>query len=99
MDQLRAEATSWSLGSDKQLLNALQNLSDSVLAKTSAIQNDLERLGHESKTAELQIANAFNRLLLLANSQFIENVRLYYFYFIIHVLHWSPHSCIFVPLS
>lgn len=38
-------------------------------------QNDLESLQLETKSAEMKVNNVFNQLLLLSNSQFIENVR------------------------
>lgn len=76
MDQLRSEVRSWTLASDKRLLTYLQSMSDNILAKTSALQNDLERLNYESKSTETRMNNSFNELLMLASSQFVENVRI-----------------------
>jgi hypothetical protein len=38
------------------------------------VQNDLDELYFESQGADLRLQNCFNSLLMLSNSQFIENV-------------------------
>ena len=75
MDELRGEASNWSLGSDKRLLQVLQGISDNLLRRTGDLQHDLERLNVESRTTEVRMSNCLNSLLMLSNAQFIENVR------------------------
>jgi hypothetical protein len=68
----RLQVFVWSLA---QLLQYLQLLSSDITAKTKAVQNDLDDLYFESNAADLRLHNTFNQLLMLSNSQFIENVR------------------------
>jgi len=75
MESLREEAKRWNLGSDKLLIQYLQSIGKNILNSTSRLQNNLEKLIYESKAAEVKINNCFNHLLILGNSQFIENVR------------------------
>ena len=59
-----------------RLLQYLQQLSNDIITKTRVVQNDMEDLGFEAQAADLKLHNCFNQLLMLSNSQFIENVRL-----------------------
>jgi len=54
-------------------LTYLNNFSASLLSRTRALQGEVESLVQGSTAAELQLNNTFNKLLMLSNSQIIEN--------------------------
>lgn len=57
-----------------QLFEYLQQFSNSLVQKTKALENDLETLVVESKSAEIKLNNCFNEFLMLSNTQFVEHV-------------------------
>lgn len=58
-----------------QLFDYLQQFSLKMVQKTKNLENELESLIFESKTAEINLNNCFNEFLMLSNSQFVEHVR------------------------
>ena len=59
-----------------QLLGYLQHFSQQLLSKAKAVQDEMDDLVYEAKSADLKLRNTFNEFLMLSNSQFIENVSL-----------------------
>jgi WASH complex subunit FAM21 len=58
------------------LLLYLQEFSQKLTARTHAIEQMVDGLVHETKLTRARTHNVFNEFLMLANTQFIENVRL-----------------------
>ena len=63
---------SFSLSS--QLLLFLQEFSQKMIAKTSDLEKQVDGLVNEAKSTDSRVHNVFNDFLMLANTQFIENV-------------------------
>ena len=73
--ELQKEANIWNLGSDKKLLDALQKFSSQIQDHTKNIVDKVENLNTATVDTHCRLRNTFNEFLLLANSQFVENVR------------------------
>ena len=58
-----------------QFILHLQQFSDSLLARTQEMNAQLDDLVGSVKATDYRIRNTFNEFLMLANNQFIENVR------------------------
>jgi len=71
--ELRSEIRNWNLGSDKKLMQYLERFQDDLMMKTKTLQNDLDNLHFETRSAELKLDNCFNSLMSLSSHQFIEN--------------------------
>ena len=52
----------------------LQEFSQKLLARTHEVGQHVEGILAEAKTTSTRAANVFNELLMLSNTQFIENV-------------------------
>lgn len=74
LQQLRGEAATWNLASDHKLLTFLRKFSLNIAEKTNVLKNKVEDLTSEVSQAEVGLRNTFNEFLMLANTQFIENV-------------------------
>ena len=72
--QLLAEADRWTLGSDEKLLEALKKFSKSICEKTEALIVKVDDVVSETVEIESKLRNTLNEFLLLADTQFIENV-------------------------
>ena len=77
--ELLREADSWNLGSDEKLLEALKRFSASVNDKTQSLIGRVDSLTSETVQVECHLRNTFNEFLILADTQFIENVRILLF--------------------
>jgi len=73
MDDLRKDIRNWTLASDRKLLAYLQTFGDDLVLKTKSLQNDLDTLFFETRTAEINLNNCFTNLTMLSSKQFIEN--------------------------
>jgi hypothetical protein len=58
-----------------QLFNYLKHFSSNLVAKTKEVEGAVDTLVTATKAADVKLHNTFNEFLLLANSQYIENVR------------------------
>ncbi len=58
-----------------QFLLYLQQFSDKLLGRTQEVNARMDDLMREVKAADLRVHNTFNAFLMLANDQFVENVR------------------------
>jgi len=58
-----------------QLFNYLKQFSSNLVAKTKEVEGAVDTLVTATKAADVKLHNTFNEFLLLANSQYIENVR------------------------
>lgn len=73
-DELHKETASWNLGSDQKLLSALQTFSSSLGEKTKVLIEKVDSLNSDAVEVECRLRNTFNDFLMLADTQFIENV-------------------------
>ena len=74
--ELEQEAqTGWNLGTDQKLLTALNQFSKSLGEKTQSLVGKVDELSSDTVEVECKLRNTFNDFLMLADSQFIENVR------------------------
>eukprot|EP01084_Bolivina_argentea_P296481 510638_1 len=73
MEDLRGSIKTWSLESDDRLLRALSTFSAKISERTREVNDNLETLGEETRSAQSQLQNTFNRFLMLQSGQFIEN--------------------------
>jgi WASH complex subunit FAM21 len=78
---LSNNADKWNLSCDIKLLDYLQKFSLDLSVKTKDLVNKVEDLGSDVSEADVRLRNTFNEFLMLANSQFIENVSTYIFIF------------------
>lgn len=73
--ELEREAQSgWNLGTDQKLLAALGKFSTSLGEKTQSLVGKVDVLSSDTVEVECKLRNTFNDFLMLADSQFIENV-------------------------
>ena len=73
--ELEQEAqTGWNLGTDQKLLAALNQFSKSLGEKTQSLVGKVDELSSDTVEVECKLRNTFNDFLMLADSQFIENV-------------------------
>jgi WASH complex subunit FAM21 len=72
--ELLKETSSWNLGSDQKLLAALQTFSSSLGEKTKTLIGRVDDLNSDASEVECKLRNTFNDFLMLADTQFIENV-------------------------
>jgi len=72
---LKPEAGRWSLANDIKLQETLALFSQSLSEKTKSLIEKIEDLSCDASEADVRLRNTFNEFLMLANSQFIENVR------------------------
>ncbi len=73
-DSLRNEIDSWTLQSDINLLGYLNSVSKSFRVKSDSLTLKLQDLTGDVNIADVKLRNTFNDFLMLANTQFIENV-------------------------
>ena len=74
--ELEKEAQSgWNLGTDQKLLAALGKFSTSLGEKTQSLVGKVDELSSDTVEVECKLRNTFNDFLMLADTQFIENVR------------------------
>jgi hypothetical protein len=59
----------------RKLLSYLKSFSEALMKKTKDVEQQVESLVYEVKTTDICVHNSFNRFVMLANTQFIENVR------------------------
>ena len=69
------DASRWTLDSDKQLLLKLEEFSNQFVADAKLVEDRIHHLNTNVGQAKVAINNVFNRFIILANDQFIENVR------------------------
>ena len=75
MDELVTSTESWTLACDIKLLEFMQNFSKDLAEKTKNLVDKVEELACDTAEAEVRLRNTFNEFTMLANTQFIENVR------------------------
>ena len=76
--ELLKEADCWNLGSDEKLLEALKKFSVRINEKTQSLIEKVDDLTSETIQVGCHLQNTFNEFLILADTQFIENVRMFY---------------------
>ena len=69
----------WNLSSDEKLLNALKLFSNEITKSTQACTEYMHDLNYSLNETETSLRNTFNEFIMLGNSQFIENVRIYFY--------------------
>jgi WASH complex subunit FAM21 len=72
--ELIKETENWNLRSDEMLLESLKSFSDNLEKRASLIVQNLDDLNFETVEVECNLKNTFNEFLMLADTQFIENV-------------------------
>ena len=70
---LQVDTTQYSLEDDQNLFSVLTSFSNYVTERTTSIQREVNETSEAAKRLDVQIGNAFNDFLRLANTQFIEN--------------------------
>lgn len=71
---LKGHADNWNLACDIKLLDYLQKFSLDLSVKTKDLVSKVEDLRSDVSESDVRLRNTFNEFLMLANSQFIENV-------------------------
>ncbi len=56
------------------MLHYLKQFSSNLIARTKEVETEVDSLVTATKAADIKLHNTFNEFLLLANSQYIENV-------------------------
>jgi WASH complex subunit FAM21 len=80
MEDIKNSVNTWNLGDDVKLLNYLNGFSASLTDRSKKLINNIEELASDTVEADVRLRNTFNEFLMLANSQFIENVRVQHKY-------------------
>ena len=75
VSSLKGEVKQWRLSSDMSLQSYLSEFSQSVADKTKALVGKIDDLGNDVSEADVSLRNTFCEFIMLANSQFIENVK------------------------
>ena len=76
--ELLKEADCWNLRSDEKLLEALRKFSVSINERTQSLIEKVDDLTSETVQVGCHLENTFNEFLILADTQFIENVRFFH---------------------
>lgn len=63
----------------RQLLHFLQEFSQQTISRTHEIKKQVDGLISETKATDCRLHNVFNDFLMLSNTQFIENVSVFYY--------------------
>ncbi|XP_059061104.1 WASH complex subunit 2 [Achroia grisella] len=70
---LRAMAAQWSLAGDKQLLDVLHNIHESLVSRCQETNRALDEMASSLDEATIDLQNVNNKFMALSNSQFIES--------------------------
>ncbi|KAL4711239.1 hypothetical protein ACJJTC_019080 [Scirpophaga incertulas] len=70
---LRKTAPDWSLAGDKQLLDVLQNIHESLMKRCQETNQRLQVMATALDDASVDLQNVNNKFMALSNSQFIES--------------------------
>ncbi len=73
VSELKQESR-WTLASDEKILSVLRNFSTDIADKTKKLVDKIDEIDFEVYETEVKLRNTFNEFLILANTQFIENV-------------------------
>ncbi|XP_061181281.1 WASH complex subunit 2-like isoform X2 [Saccostrea echinata] len=73
VEEMRKEATNWSLSGDAGLLLYLKDFSQKMISRVHEIEKEVDGLMHDSKMTGVRANNVFNDFIMLANTQFVEN--------------------------
>ena len=76
IEELKQESAQWTLASDEKLLAVLRKFSVNISNKTRELVKRVDDLGSDVCVTEVRLRNTFNEFMILANTQFIENVSL-----------------------
>lgn len=76
LDELEDGTTLWSLESDIKLLECLKMFSNDIITKTNNLSKIIDQLNFETIKSSVTLRSTVNEFLMLADSQFIENVSL-----------------------
>lgn len=87
-ETVKAE-TSWNLASDQKLFEALQNFSKTISERVQNCIKNVDELNYEVSDSEVSLHNTFNDFLMLGDTQFIENVIVYYRVAIFDIIFFS----------
>jgi len=74
LKELRLFKESWTIDADEMLLEFLDGFSARMMDRAKHVQKIVNDLVYETKNSEVQLNNTFNELIMLSNTQFIENV-------------------------
>ena len=72
--QLKGDVKNWRLGHDMSLQRYLSVFSANVAEKTRSLVTKVDDLANDASEADVRLRSTFCEFLMLANSQFIENV-------------------------
>jgi len=72
-DEILEGSKHWSLASDAGLLLHLKEFSTKLTNRTQALERKVDGLVFATKATEVGLHNTFNSLLMLSNTQYIEN--------------------------
>ncbi|XP_028165177.1 WASH complex subunit 2C isoform X2 [Ostrinia furnacalis] len=70
---LRSAAPQWSLAGDKQLLDILQNIHQSLVTRCQEVNRKLDEMVLALDGASVDLQNVNNKFMALSNTQFIES--------------------------
>ncbi|KAL0809170.1 hypothetical protein ABMA28_011402 [Loxostege sticticalis] len=70
---LRSSAPQWSLAGDKQLLDILNNIHQSLVTRCQEVNRKLDEMVSALDGASVDLQNVNNKFMALSNSQFIES--------------------------
>jgi len=73
MEELRKSVSNWNLDCDDRLLRGLQSFSNKIIERSQQLEDELETLGEQTRSSQLNLANTFNKFLMLSSGQFIES--------------------------
>lgn len=74
LNDLKGEVKQWKLSSDMKLQEHLSRFSSTIAQKTKTLVDKIDDLANEACDADVRLRNTFCEFLMLADSQFIENV-------------------------
>ncbi|KAM3955487.1 family with sequence similarity 21 [Aphomia sociella] len=73
IESLRTAAPGWSLAGDKQLLDVLHNIHETLVSRCQETNRKLSEMTATLDDAAIDLQNVNNRFMALSNSQFIES--------------------------
>ncbi|KAL0210732.1 hypothetical protein P9112_009030 [Eukaryota sp. TZLM1-RC] len=73
LEQLRSEASSWSLASDADLLTWMRSFATRLVKQAQTVEDDVNSLVNTVKKLSVDANNSMNDFLVLSSTQFVEN--------------------------
>jgi hypothetical protein len=89
MEELIISVDSWNLACDIKLIEYLKQFSQNHTERTNKLTKSIDELSFEAKDVEVRLKNTLSSFYIMADSQFIENVR-FVLFIVVFDLNFKP---------